>query len=124
MTQQTRLITYAVVLILVLLLAWFGAPKREFVPRGLLLPEAVATYPAISPEQVRVTTTPAVIGTMVGTINAESYAPNATNDSVAALESYAVKLAADAGANELVIHGVFRDPSDSTLHLFAKAVHV
>lgn len=121
MTQPIRLITYAVVLIFVVLLAWLGTPKHDFVPRGLLLPASAASYPAIAASTVTVSNATVARGTLVGSVNAESYAPTADNDSVMALEKYAVQLAAAHGANHLGIFGVYRDPSDKSLHLVAKA---
>lgn len=122
MTQPIRLVTYALVLLAVLLLAWVGAPKHNFVPRGLLLPASATTYPAIASSAVSVTNGAAASGTLVGSVNAESYAPSADNDSVIALEKYAVQLAAQHGANQLAVYGVYRNPSDKSLHLVAKAL--
>lgn len=122
MTQQIRIITYVAILIFVLLLGWLGVPKREFVPRGLFLPTSTTEYAAVPAAQVQVSNNGMVPGTMIGKINAEFYTTTSTDISVAAIEKYVVNLAAAHGANHLVITGIFRDPSDSTLHFFGKAV--
>lgn len=123
MTQQNRIITYLVVLMLVLLIAWIGVPKQHFTPRGLLLPTGKSHFSPIAANQVQLSTNTLLAGTLVGNVNVEYYAPTMDQGRVQAIENYAAGLAAAQGANNLVITGLFRDPSEKTIHLYAKAIH-
>ena len=122
MTQQNRLITYVCILAAVLLIAWFGVPKQQFAPGGLLLPTGQTHFAAISADKVNVSSNPMLAGTQVGIINVEYYVPTMDDAKVRATEDYAIQLAAAQGANNLVITGLFRDPSEKTIHLRAKAI--
>ena len=122
MTQQNRIITYAIILAAVILVAWLGVPKQHFTPRGLLLPASNHHYAAVAADKVTVSTNPLVAGTNVGVVNVEYYAPSMDDAKIRDTEAYAVQLAAAAGANHLVITGLFRDPSEKTIHLWAKAI--
>ena len=122
MTQQNRLITYFVILASVLLVGWWGVPKQDFTPGGLLLPTGNSHFSAIAVDKVSVSTNPMLAGTNVGTLNVEYYAPSMDDAKVRDAENYAVQLAAAAGANNVVITGLFRDPSEKTIHLYGKAI--
>jgi hypothetical protein len=123
MTQQIRLLTYAVILIFVLLLGWLGVPNHHYGPRGLLLPTGVS-FPAISADQVSIDANQALLAnqTQVGVIHVETYAPNASKQKISATENYAMQLAAAHGANHILLQGIFQNPDDKTLNLYGTAV--
>ena len=104
------------------MVGWLGVPKQDFTPRGLLLQMGNSYFSAIAVDKVSVSTNPMLAGTNVGTLNEEYYAPSMDDAKVREAENYAVQLAAAAGANNVVITGLFRDPSEKTIHLYGKAI--
>ncbi len=124
MTQQHRLITYIIIVAIALLIAWFGTPSRDYGPRGLFLPATKQQFKAISPENVTISGNEnGLAGTKIGTINIEAYAPKNDKSVMLASEHYAASLAAQHGANHIVITAAGIDPSAKTLILRATALH-
>ena len=121
MTQQVRLITYAIILVAVLLLGWLGGPKHNYQPSGLLLPTG-SSFPAIPLSDVSLSNNALVAGTNVGRINIETYAPDASQAAVKATEQYAMQLAAAHGANHVVVTTFARNPQEKTIIMYAKAI--
>jgi hypothetical protein len=119
--QLTRVIVYIIVFAIVLAIAWWGTPNRDFTPHGILLPTAKTMYPAVNPQTVTVTQAMSAAGTVIGTVNIEAYAPAATHEVEMAAVQYATKLAAQAGANQLTITQFLTDPQSKTLILYAQA---
>ena len=122
MTQQHRLITYIIIIAIVLLIAWFGTPSHNYTPRGLFLPASAQQFKAIAPENVTISDNQNETNrTKVGTINIEAYVPKNDKAVMLASERYAVNLAAQHGANHIVIITAGIDPSAKTLMLRAAA---
>lgn len=122
MTQQHRLITYILIVAIVLLIAWFGTPSRNYTPHGLFLPAGQQQFKAISPASVSISGNQIdARGTKVGTINIQAYAPKNDKAVMLASEHYAAALAAQHGANHVVITAAGIDPSAKTLILRANA---
>ena len=124
MTQQHRLISYIIITAIVLAIAWFASPSQAYTPRGVFLPSQ-QHFPTIATEQVTLSggTAANSTGIPVGTINIRAYAPNNNKKSIVAAEHYAIRLAAQHGANHVVVTLAGFDPSDKTLVLRAKALH-
>ncbi len=104
MTQKKRLLTYTIIVVLVLIIAWFGIPNRAFTTRGALLPTG-HDYPAISLENVIFSDKTQVIsGIQVGTINIEAYLPSDKDreKTITAAKDYMAQLAAQHGANHVM----------------------
>lgn len=122
MTQQHRLITYIIIIAIVLLIAWFGTPSHNYTPRGLFLPASEQQFKAIAPGNVTISDNQNIpSGTKVGTINIEAYVPKNDKAVILASERYAVNLAAQHGANHVVITAAGVDPGAKTLMLRATA---
>lgn len=119
--QLTRLIAYVIAFALVLAIAWWGTPARDFTPHGVLLPTSKNAYPAVDPQTVSVSQAPIASGNVIGTINIEAYTPDATRDAELAAVNYAKQLAAQAGANQVTITQFMTDPNSKTLILYAQA---
>ncbi|MSP53833.1 MAG: hypothetical protein EXR81_06265 [Gammaproteobacteria bacterium] len=119
--QLTRSCVYLIVFAIVLAIAWWGTPSRDFTPHGILLPTAKTTYAAVDPQTVSVSQGLGVNGTVIGTVNIEAYAPAATRDVEMAAVQYATKLAAQAGADQLIVTQFLTDPQSKTLILYAQA---
>lgn len=119
--QISRLIVYVIVFAIVLAIAWWGTPNRDFTPHGVLLPTSKTTYAAIDPQNVSVMQGMSATGTVIGTINIEAYAPQATQAVEMAAVNYAKQLAAQAGANQVTITQFLTDPASKTLILYAQA---
>jgi hypothetical protein len=122
--QATRLIVYIIVFAIVLAIAWWATPARDFSPHGVLLPTSKTTYPAIDPQTVSVSQAPTASGAVIGTINIEAYTPDASRETEMAAVNYAKQLAAQAGANQVTITQFMTDPNGKTLILYAQASRV
>ena len=122
--QLTRLIAYVIVFALVLAIAWWATPARDFTPHGVLLPTTKTSYPAVDPQTVSVSQAPIASGNVIGTINIEAYTPDASREAEVAAVKYATQLAAQAGANQVKITQFMTDPQSKTLILYAQASRI
>lgn len=122
--QVTRLIVYLIVFAIVLAIAWWGTPQRVFKPRGVLLPASITGYAATDLQAIAVSQGSQSVGTLIGSINIEAYAPEVTHEQELAAVQYAKQLATQAGANQLTITQFLRDPQSKTLILYAQASRV
>lgn len=122
MTPQHRLMTYVIIVAGVLAIAWLGTPNHTFTPRGLFLSNG-RHYAAISPNNVTLYSgTQGATGTPIGTINIEAYIPHNSEKTMLAAERYAIELAAQHGANHVVITLAGSYPHAKMLLLRAKAL--
>ncbi len=122
MTQQNRLITYIIIVAVVSAIAWFGSPNNTFTPRGVLLPASEQKYAAISPDDVIISANLGITGIHVGTINIEAYTTNNSQQTMLSAEHYAAELAAQHGANHVIITMAAINPNAKILVLRAKAL--
>ena len=123
MTQKQRAVIYIVIATVVVAIAWFGMPNHTFTPRGVFLPTGVK-YHATSPHDVFVSTNEQkIIGTPIGTINIEAYVPTKHSKRIIlAAKHYAIILAAQHGADRLLITMAGIDTNSNTLILRANAL--
>ena len=122
MTQLHRLITYVIIVSSVLAVAWFSIPKHAFVPRGVFLSNG-QHYAAISADNVTINSyTQPVRGTDIGIMNIEAYIANNSNKTMLAAKHYAAELAAQHGANRVVITLLGVNAHEKILILRAKAL--
>ena len=121
MTTTSRLLTYAATLIFVLVCAYFLAPKTNFTPRGVFLSTTLKTVAPVDPNSVNVSSSNDAAGTLVGNIHVEAYVQNSPAATEQAAIAYMQTLAAQNGANNVVINQAFNDPSSDTLHFYATA---
>jgi hypothetical protein len=121
MTQLHRTITYLIVLAAVLSFAWLVSPTRTFTPQGAMLLSKGTAYPAISTDAVSVSRDD-VRGTTVGVINVEFYAPVADQAAASIAEQYAISLAAQNGANHIVVTEFGQSQEEKAIILQARAI--
>ena len=120
MTIVTRISTYLIVLALVIAVTAFMLPHRDFTPRGLLLPSN-KNFTPVNFSTVTLTPNNATnSGAIVGYINIEAYAKTIDNTTIAGVETYARLLAANAGANRVVVNQFGQ--SDNMVILHAQAI--
>jgi hypothetical protein len=121
MTTASRLLIYAATLIFVLMCAYFLAPATNFAPQGVFLPTTLKISTPIDPNNVNVSSGNNALGAIVGNIHVEAYVQNSPAVTEQAVIAYMQTLAAQNGADNVVINQAFNDPSSDTLHFYATA---
>lgn len=121
MTKQNRLIVYAVVIIAVLVFAWFGTPSQHFVPRGSFLSNG-KTFAAVNPDSITLSQSSVPGATPLGYVSVELYSKTADASAVTSVEKMARDLAAKHGARNLVVRIFGQNPEDKSIVFQAEAV--
>ena len=121
MTITSRLLVYAATLIFVIVCGYFLAPATNFAPQGVFLPTTLKMSIPIDPNSVNVSGSNNATGELVGNIHVEAYVQNSPAATEQAVINYMKTIAAQNGANNVVINQAFNDPSSDTLHFYATA---
>jgi hypothetical protein len=127
MTLKDRVPVYIILLALVLLFGWFSIPQVDYRPHGIFLPsEQYATLKSlkpVDPASVIVSDHNSVQGVLLGMVNTESVIKGPIEATEEAALMSVKQIAAQNGANRIVISEAFMSPEDNLIVLQANAYH-